>query len=138
MGSEMCIRDSSLSEVTAFYVEMKPDAFKRVVLPRTSGIPTLYMEKAEIRNVAFQVYQVPESLAEAPADATGAASAITNQGGVEEDAAKPSREPVLVNETVDASSASSSEAPSAAQSKTASPAKPPNPKGSSRKVPKEP
>ncbi len=138
LSADKEIASISLSEVTAFYVEMKPDAFKRVVLPRTSGIPTLYMEKAEIRNVAFQVYQVPESLAETPADATGAASAITNQGGAEEDAAKPSREPVLVNETVDASSASSSEAPSAAQSKTASPAKPPNPKGSSRKVPKEP
>lgn len=138
LSADKEIASISLSEVTAFYVEMKPGAFKRVVLPRTSGIPTLYMEKAEIRNVAFQVYQVPESLAEAPADATGAASAIPSQEAAEEDAAKASRDAVHGDEAVAAPSASSPEEPSAPRSKPAPPTTSPRSKRSPRKAPKEP
>ena len=85
------IASISLSEVTAFYVKMKADAFKRVVLPRTSGIPTLYMEKAEIRNVAFQVYQVPESLGETNAGVTKAPVPAEGGASVGEVAMKPSK-----------------------------------------------
>lgn len=59
LTSEKEISSISLSEVTAFYVKLEAGRFKRVVLPRTAGIPNLYMEKGEIRNVAFQIFRVP-------------------------------------------------------------------------------
>lgn len=137
LSADKEIASISLSEVTAFYVKMKPGAFKRVVLPRTSGIPTLYMEKAEIRNVAFQVYQVPESLADAPADGTGAASMIPCQEGADQDAADPSRDSGQGDEIVTAS-ASSPEEPSAARSKAVAQSRSPNSRRSPRNTPEEP
>lgn len=57
---EKSITSVTLSQVTAFYVKLAPGHFKRVVLPRTKGIPDLFLPKEQIRNVSFTVFRVPE------------------------------------------------------------------------------
>lgn len=56
---EKQITSVTLSQVTAFYVKLAPNHFKRVVLTRTKGIPDLYLPKDQIRNVSFTVFRVP-------------------------------------------------------------------------------
>lgn len=57
---EKSITSVTLSQVTAFYVKPAPGHFKRIVLPRTKGIPDLFLPKEQIRNVSFTVFRVPE------------------------------------------------------------------------------
>jgi len=55
------LRSISLTQVTAFYVKLEPGRFKRIVLPRTKGIPDLYIPKDQIRNVSFTVFRVRDA-----------------------------------------------------------------------------
>jgi hypothetical protein len=56
----------ALTDVTAFYLKLKAGQFKRVVLPNTAGIPNIYLERSEIRNVAFQFYDFDAPLEPRP------------------------------------------------------------------------
>lgn len=57
LNADKEITSIAMTNVTAFYVKLEAGRFKRIVLPRTAGIPNLYMEKAQIRNVSFQVFR---------------------------------------------------------------------------------
>lgn len=65
LSSDKEITSITLAQVTAFYVKLEAGQFKRRALPRTSGIPTLYIPKEQIRNVSFTVFAVPADEASA-------------------------------------------------------------------------
>lgn len=57
LSSDKEITSITLTQVTAFFVELKAGEFKRRALPNTSGIPNLYIPKDQIRNVSFTVFR---------------------------------------------------------------------------------
>lgn len=62
LNAEKEVTSITLGQVTAFYLKAAPGRFRRVALPRPDGIPTLYLEKGSIRNIAFQVFRAPAPL----------------------------------------------------------------------------
>lgn len=58
LNADKEITSLTLSEVTAFYVKLEAGRFKRTVLAGASRIPTLYLEKGDVRNIAFQIIRV--------------------------------------------------------------------------------
>lgn len=66
LGPDKEVSSISLEKVSAFYVVLKADQFKRVLLPRPKAIPNLYLAKEQIRNVSFTVYRMKDELEELP------------------------------------------------------------------------
>lgn len=61
LSPEKEITSVTLTQVTAFYVKLEPGRFKRIVLPRTRGIPNIYLGKDQIRNISFTVLRVRDT-----------------------------------------------------------------------------